>query len=72
MPGEFDSWKDLHATKFELRPRILVKLSFRELCDSKIFGLHFFNMVIIHRVKIGQKQKGRPSVHETSILELIL
>ena len=31
------------------RPRIFVKLSFREFCDSKLSGLHAFdNMVIIH------------------------
>ena len=31
------------------RPRIFLKLSFREFCDSKLSGLHpFDNMVIIH------------------------
>ena len=42
MLGEFDSRKDSQSTKFERRPRIFVKLSFRELCDSKLSGLHAF------------------------------
>ena len=46
---EFDSRKDSQSTKFERRPRIFVKLRFRELCDSKLSGLHAFdNMAIIH------------------------
>ena len=49
MSGEFDSRKDSQSTKFEQRPQIFVKLSFRELRDSKLSGLHAFdNMVIIH------------------------
>ena len=49
MIGEFDSRKDSQSTKFQRRPQIFVKLSFRELCDSKLSGLHVFdNMVIIH------------------------
>ena len=59
MPGEFDSRKDSQSTKFERMPRIFVKLSFRELRDSKLSGLHPFDMTIIHCVKKGQKQKGR-------------
>ena len=48
MSGEFDSRKDSHSTKFEQRPQNVVKLSFRELCDSKLCGLHtFVNMPII-------------------------
>ena len=51
MSGKFDSRQDSQSTKFEQRPRIFVKLSFRELCDSKLSGLHAFdNMVIIHKV----------------------
>ena len=47
MLGEFDSRKDSHSTKFKRRLRILVKLSFRELCDSKLSGLRpFDNMAI--------------------------
>ena len=46
---EFDSRKDSQSTKFERRPQIFVKLSFRELCDSKLSGLHAFdNIAIIH------------------------
>ena len=49
MSGEFGSRKDSQLTKFERRPRIFVKLGFRELCDSKLFDLHAFdNMAIIH------------------------
>ena len=49
MSGEFDSRKDSQSTKFKRRPQIFVKLSFRELCNSKLSGLHAFdNMVIIH------------------------
>ena len=51
MSGEFDSMKDSQLTKFEQRPQIFVKLSFRELCDSKLSRLHAFdNMAIIHLV----------------------
>ena len=49
MSGEFDSRKDSQSIKFEQRPRIFVKLGFREFCDSKLSDLHAFdNMVIIH------------------------
>ena len=39
MSREFDSRKDSHSTKFKRRPRIFVKLSFRELCDSDLLCL---------------------------------
>ena len=49
MSGEFDSRKDLQSSKFE-RSQIFVKLSFRELRDSKLSGLHAFdNTAIIHK-----------------------
>ena len=49
MSGKLYSRKDTQSTKFERRPQIFVKLSFRELCNSKLSGLHAFdNMVIIH------------------------
>ena len=52
MSGEFNSSKDSHSTKSEQRPRIFVKLRLRELCGSKLSGLHpFHNMDIIHWVK---------------------
>ena len=39
---------------------MFVKLSFRELCDSKFSGLHHFkNMTIIHGVKNRIKQSSR-------------
>ena len=46
--GEFDPSKDSESIKFEQRRQIFIKLSFRELCDSKLSGLHAFdNMAII-------------------------
>ena len=36
MSGGFDSRKDSQSTKFEQRPGIFIKLSFRELCDAKL------------------------------------
>ena len=38
MSGEFDSRKDSQSTKLKRRPQIFVKLSLRELCDSKLSG----------------------------------
>ena len=41
MSEKLDSKKDPQSTKFERRPQIFVKLrSFRDLCDSKLPGLH--------------------------------
>ena len=49
LSGEFDSREDSQSTEFERRPQIFVKLSFRELCDSKLSGFHAYdNMAIIH------------------------
>ena len=49
MSGEFDSRKDTHSTKLEQKSGILLKLSFRKLCYSKLSGLHpFDNMSIVH------------------------
>ena len=60
MSGEFDSRKDLQSTKFERRPRIFVKLSFRELCDSKLSGLHAFdNIAIILFISLNKLKIGR-------------
>ena len=54
ISGEFDLRRDSQSTQFEWRPQIFVKLGFRELCDSKLSGLHpFDNMAIIHWVKVG-------------------
>ena len=52
MSGEFDSRKDSHSTKLNRRFQIFVKLSFRELCGSKLSALYpFDNMAIIHWVQ---------------------
>ena len=49
MSGEFVSREDSHSIKLERRPQIFEKLSFRELCGSKLNGLlPFDNMAIIH------------------------
>ena len=49
MSGEFDSRKDSESTKFERRPRIFAKLSFRELPELKLANLNAFdNKDIIH------------------------
>ena len=49
MSGDFDSRKDSQSTKFETRTQIFIKLSFRELYNSKLSGLHASdNMAIIH------------------------
>ena len=44
---EFDSRKDSQSTKFEWKPQIFVKWSFRELYNSKLSGLHAFNNMAI-------------------------
>ena len=57
MSVEFDSGKDSQSTNFKQRPQILVKSSFRELCYSKLSGLHVFdNMAIIHKSKLYFQQ----------------
>ena len=49
MSGQFDSRKDSLSKKLKQRPQIFLKLSFRELCGSKLSGLHpCDNMTIIH------------------------
>ena len=58
MSGKFDSRKDSHSTKLEKRPRIFVKLSFKEGCGSNLSGLHPFDTSF--------------RVHEIPILEVIL
>ena len=46
MSREFVSRKASYSTKLEQRSLIFVRLSFRELCGSKLSGLHpFDNMV---------------------------
>ena len=51
MSAEFESKKDSQTTKFEPRPQIFIKLSFRVLCDSKLSSLNAFdNIDIIHAV----------------------
>ena len=43
MSGDFDTRKDMQSTKFEQRPITFVWLSFRQLCDSELSGLHAFD-----------------------------
>ena len=48
VSGEFDSRKDSYSTKLEQMPQIFVKLSFRELCGTKLSGLHPFDSMAIN------------------------
>ena len=65
VSGEFDSRKDSHPTKFAQRTWILVKLSFREFCDSKTSGLYAFNYTAISlNQKKGKFWKGRLWLNE--------
>ena len=57
MSGEFDSRRDSQSKKFERRPRIFVKLNSGNLCDSKLSGLHSFDMATVHWVKIGKIER---------------
>ena len=43
MSAELDLGKDSQSTILERRSHIFAKLSFRELCDSKLSGLHPFD-----------------------------
>ena len=47
MSREFNSRKDSHPTKFKQRSQILVKISSKELLDSKLSGLHPFDNIAI-------------------------
>ena len=59
MSGGFDSRKDSYSAKFEWRSQIFIKLSFRELCDSKWSDLHpFDNMAIIYWLKNRSKTEN--------------
>ena len=58
--------------KTERRPRILVRLSFRDLCDSNLFDSRAFDDMAISMSQEGdKKRKGRLWVQETQILEKI-
>ena len=48
MSREFVSRKDPHSTKFEQKPQIYIKLSFRELRNSNLSGLHSFDNMTIN------------------------
>ena len=54
MSKEFGWRKDSNLKKIEQRPQILVELSFRALCDSKLSGLcPFDNNSHFIELKIG-------------------
>lgn len=44
--GEFDLWKGYKSMKLERKTIILIKLSFKELSDSRLVGLHMFSFEI--------------------------
>ena len=46
MSRDFDTRKDLQSSKFEQRSIIFVWLSFRQLCDSELSGMHAFDNMI--------------------------
>ena len=41
MSEEFDSRSDSHSIKLEQRPQVVLQISFREFCGSKLSGLTF-------------------------------
>ena len=43
--GDFDSRKD-SINKIRTKASIFIKLSFRDLCDSKLSGLHVFDNIM--------------------------
>ena len=56
---EFDSRKDSHPTKLERRPRILAKLSFKELSDLKLNQVYLLLLIwsfqlVKKELKIGE------------------
>ena len=53
---EFNSRKDSQSIKLEQRPQNLVNLKFRELCDSKLCGLHPFGKTAI---LLNQKKEDK-------------
>ena len=56
MSGECYSRKDSNSRKIKQRPQIFINVSFREIGDSKLSGLHpFDNMAIIHWIKNRSK-----------------
>ena len=60
MPRKFNSKKDSHPMKIERRLQISVRLSFRELCDSNLFGSRAFDDMAISMSQEGdKKRKGR-------------
>ena len=73
MLGEFDSRKDLQSAKFEQRPQILVKPSFRELCNSKLSGLHAFGH---NSLSVNWKKKRKVGCefmrHQSSVIFVTL
>ena len=72
MSGEFDSRKDSHSTKFEQRPQIILKLSLEScLIQSYLVYIVLIIWLKFIELKIGQKEKRRLGVYETSIFEVI-
>ena len=55
MPWQFDLRKDLHPTKFQERPQILVKQSFRDICGSVISYVFLIVWPFFWGTKKGKK-----------------
>lgn len=59
------------SNKIGTRPQILVKLSFKELCDAKLSGYIFLTIIAISlSKKLTYNQEGRLLVNATFILEV--
>ena len=61
MSGKFDSGRDSHLTKFEIRSQIFGKLSFGELCDLKLPGLYPFFVTLTETSSVVTNDTKRPS-----------
>ena len=67
MSGVFDSRKDSLSTKFEQRLRIFIKLSFRELCHSKLSGLNTFDNMAISLNRLKNRRVGCEFMRQQSL-----
>ena len=67
MSGEFDSRKAIQSTKFEQRPQIFVKLSFKEFWDSKLSALDVFDNMTIEFKCIENRRVGCEFTRQQSL-----
>ena len=67
MSGEFDSRKAMQSTKFEQRPKIFVKLSFKEFWDSKLSALDVFDNMTIEFKYVENRRVGCEFTRQQSL-----